>query len=175
MWRAMHFDAAPYFFTAAFAMLIAWPALAATRRRHVMREASEVALALSAMAAAVRKGAACLPLESSLCRRAQRLCAPEVIALLLASELPQPRPELLADTAQRLALRLKRRVAFERKMLARTASGRRRGAVAASIPPLVLLAFQAIGIQVPLAALLVVVAIEACGCWLLWRVARVDI
>ena len=32
-------------------------------------------------------------------------------------------PELLADTAQRLALRLKRRIAFERKMLARTASG----------------------------------------------------
>jgi hypothetical protein len=82
---------------------------------------------------------------------------------------------LLADTAQRLALRLKRRVAFERKMLARTASGRRRGAVAASIPPLVLLAFHAGGIQIPLAALLFVVAIEACGCWWLWRVARVDI
>ena len=86
-----------------------------------------------------------------------------------------PAPELLADTAQRLALRLKRRVAFERKMLARTASGRRRGAVAASIPPLALLALHAGGIQVPLAALLFVVALEACGCWLLWRVARVEI
>jgi hypothetical protein len=47
--------------------------------------------------------------------------------------------------------------------------------VAASIPPLVLFAFHSGGIQIPLAALLFVVAIEACGCWLLWRVARVDI
>jgi hypothetical protein len=95
--------------------------------------------------------------------------------LLLAHELPRPSPELLADTAQRLALRLKRRVAFERKMLARTASGRRRGAVAASMPPLMLVVLHAGGIQIPLAALLFVVAIEACGCWLLWRVARVEI
>ena len=171
----MFSDTALLAFMAAFATLIAWPALAATRRRRVMREASEVAGALSAMALAIRKGGACPTWDESLCRRAEQLCAPEVIALWLAHELPQPRPELLADTAQRLALRLKRRVAFERKMLARTASGRRRGAVAASLPPLVVLAFHAGGIPLPLAAVLFVAAIEAGGCWLLWRVARVDI
>jgi hypothetical protein len=168
-------DAALLAYMAAFATLIAWPALAAASRRRAMREASEVAGALSVMAVVVRKSAECPPLDASLWWRAQRLQAPEVIALLMAHELPHPRPELLADTAQRLALRLKRRVAFERKMLARTASGRRRGAVAASIPPLVLLAFHSGGIQIPPGALLFVVAIEACGCWLLWRVARVDI
>ena len=95
--------------------------------------------------------------------------------MLLAHELPRASPELLADTAQRLALRLKRRVAFERKMLARTASGRRRGAVAASVPPLVLVALHVAGVEVPPAALLFVLAIEAGGCWLLWRVAHVQI
>jgi hypothetical protein len=168
-------DATLFAFIAAFSALVAWPAVAAAHRRRLMRDASEVAGSLCAMALAVRKAAACLPIDESLCRRARRLCAAEVTALLLAQELPQPRPELWADTAQRLALRLKRRVAFERKMLARTASGRRRGAVAASIPALVLLAFNSVGIQVPLAALLFVVAIEALGCWMLWRAARVDI
>jgi hypothetical protein len=171
----MPHDAALFVFIAAFATLVALPALAAASRRRAMREASEVAGALSAMAVVVRNSAACPPLDASLWRRAQRLRAPEITALLLAHELPQSRPELLADTAQRLALRLKRRVAFERKMLARTASGRRRGAVAASVPPLALVALHAAGVQFPLAALLFVVAIEGCGCWLLWRVARVDI
>jgi hypothetical protein len=157
-----------------FATLIALPALAAACRRRDMREASEVAGALSAVAVAIRKSVA-RPLDASLWSRIQRLRAPEFTVLLLAQELPQRNPELLADTAQRLALRLKRRVAFERKMLARTASGRRRGAVAASIPPLVLLALHAGRIPMPLAALLFVIAIEAVGCWLLWRVARVEI
>ena len=48
--------------------------------------------------------------------------------LVHLQELTHAPPHLVADTAHRLALRLKRRVAFERKMLARTASGRRRGA-----------------------------------------------
>jgi hypothetical protein len=82
---------------------------------------------------------------------------------------------LLADTAQRLALRLKRRVAFERKMLARTASGRRRGALAAAVPPLVLLMMALAGWGLPAGALLVLLLLEASGCWLLWRVARVEI
>jgi len=140
-----------------------------------MREASDVACALGALALAARKSPACPPLDASLRERAERLGAPEFTWLLLAHELPQAGPDLLADTAQRFALRLKRRVAFERKMLARTASGRRRGAVGAAIPPLALVALHAGGIQMPLAALLFVVAIEACGCWLLWRVARVEI
>lgn len=158
-----------------FAALIAWPALAAARQRRAMREVSEVAVELSSLAEAVRESAACPPLPASLRLRAQRLRAPEFAALLLAHELPQPSPQILADTAHRLALRLKRRVAFERKMLARTASGRRRGAVAASIPPAVLIAMSLGGLQIPLAALVFVLAVEGCGCWLLWRVARVEI
>jgi hypothetical protein len=158
-----------------FAALIAFPALAAGSRRRLMREASEVASALSALAVLVRKNVACPPVDESLWLRAQRLRAPEFVSLQLAKDLPGAHPELLADTAQRLALRLKRRVAFERKMLARTASGRRRGAVAASIPPLVLVAMHVAGFQIPASALLLVVAIEAVGCVLLWRVARVEI
>jgi hypothetical protein len=158
-----------------FAALIALPALAAASRRHAMREASEVAAELSSLAEEVRESAACPPLPASLRSRIQRLRAPEFASLLLAHELPQASPRLLADTAHRLALRLKRRVAFERKMLARTASGRRRGAVAASVPPAVLLAMYAGGLQIPFAALVFIVAVEGCGCWLLWRVARVEI
>lgn len=159
----------------AFAALIALPAIAALRRRHAMCEASEVAGMLAAMASEVRRSDSCLSPDASLWRRAERLNAPEFPALLLAQEFTAPGAELLADTAQRFATRLKRRVAFERKMLARTASGRRRGAVAASIPPLALLLLRAVGFEIPFPALLFVVAVEACGCWLLWRLARVEI
>jgi hypothetical protein len=158
-----------------FAALIGLPALAAAIRARAMREAAEVASALSALALVVRKADECPPPDESLWRRAERLGAPEFSWWLLAHELPRPSPVLVADTAQRLALRLKRRVAFERKMLARTASGRRRGAWAASIPPLALVVFHAAGFPVPLPALWCVLAMEACGCWLLWRVARVEI
>ena|SRR5688572_13705348 len=171
----MSSDAALPASMALFAALIALPALLAACRRRAMREVSEVAGALSAMASAVRKTAACAPIDASLWSRAQRLQAPEFSLLLLALELPRHDPELLSDTARRLALRLKRRVAFERKMLARTASGRRRGAIAATAPPLALLALHAGGMQIPLPALSSVVIIEALGCWLLWRVARVEI
>jgi hypothetical protein len=136
----------------AFAALIALPALAAASRRRAMREASDVACALGALAVSVRKSASPPPLDASLRERAQRLGAPEFTWWLLAHDLPQAAPELVADTAQR-----------------------RRGAVAASCPPLALAALHSCGIQVPLAALLFVVAIEASGCWLLWRMARVEI
>ena len=168
-------DLALPFAVVAFATLIGLPALAAAIRARAMREASEVAGALSALALVVRKANVCPPPDESLWRRAERLGAPEFSWWLLAHELPQPSPVLVADTAQRLALRLKRRVAFERKMLARTASGRRRGAWAASVPPLALVGFQVAGFPVPLAALWCVVAMEAGGCWLLWRMARVEI
>jgi|SRR5690349_9458111 len=158
----------------AFALLIALPAIAAMKRRRAMCEVSEVAAALSAMAVTVRANVSCPPPDASLWQRAERLRAPEFQALLLVQELP-PSAELLADTAQRVALRLKRRVAFERKMLARTASGRRRGAIAASLPPLTLLLLHVGGIAIPREALLFVVAVEALGCWLLWRAARVEI
>ncbi len=163
----------------AVAAFIALPALAAAFRRRHARECSAVASALADFALAARSsisaGARCLPLDAALCSRAGRLRIPEFASLLLAHELPHDRPELLADTAQRLALRLKRRVAFERKMLARTASGRRRGAVAAATPPFVLLLVRAADIDVPAAALVLLLAIEGAGCWLLWRLSRVDI
>lgn len=163
----------------AIAGFIALPAFLALCRRRATREASAVAVALAEFAAAIRRDLARAkphaPLEADLSARAQRLRVPEFASLLLAQELPQSNPELLADTAQRLALRLKRRIAFERKMLARTASGRRRGAVASAIPPLVLLLLHAVGFEVSPATWVFVLCIEAFGCWLLWHLARVEI
>jgi hypothetical protein len=155
--------------------LIALPALCAQARRRASRAASEVAVELGAFAEDVRSGRRCLPLEPAWLARAEALHMPEFVSFLLAQELARPNPALLADTAQRLALRLKRRVAFERKMLARTASGLRRGALAAAVPPLVLFAMALAGWSVPAGALLVLLLLETCGCWLLWRVARVEI
>ncbi len=149
-----------------FAVLIALPALAAASRRPpCARPATSPArwARWRWRFARVR----CVRRSMSRCASVRSACgAPEFASLVLAHELPRPSPELLADTAQRLALRLKRRVAFERKMLARTASGRRRGSVAAAIPPVVLLALPAAGMPIPFAALWFVVAIEAsaAGC-----------
>jgi Flp pilus assembly protein TadB len=163
----------------AIAGFIALPAVIALCRRRATREASQVALALTEFALTVRRDLGRAkphsPLDAELSARARRLRIPEFASLALAQELPHANPELLADTAQRLALRLKRRIAFERKMLARTASGRRRGAVAAAIPPVVLLLLHAFGFAVPQATLVIVICIEAFGCWLLWRLARVEI
>jgi hypothetical protein len=163
----------------AIAGFIALPAFVALCQRRTMREASEVAAALAEFAAAARRDAirtkSRQPLDASLAARTQRLGVPEFASLQLARDLPHAPPELLADTAQRLALRLKRRIAFERKMLARTASGRRRGAVAAAIAPLALWLLHAGGFAMPLGALVFVLCIEACGCWLLWHLARVGI
>jgi hypothetical protein len=117
----------------------------------------------------------CEPFDAGLRARLENLCPGELAPLRLALELPQPPPDLLADTVQRVALRLKRRVAFERKMLARTASGRRRGAVGAALTPLVLVSLRTVGMNLPSTALLLVLCIEAYGCWLLWRLARVQI
>ena len=115
--------------------LIALPALCARARRRASRDASEVAAQLIEFAARVRGAARCLPLDAVWLARVEQLRMPEFVSFLLAQELARPNSALLADTAQRLALRLKRRVAFERKMLARTASGRRRGALAAAVSP----------------------------------------
>lgn len=163
----------------AIAGFIALPAFIAVCQRRNVRETSEVASALAEFAAAVRQdmgGASrSQALDAGLSARARRLRVPEFAELQLVQDLPHARPEMLADTAQRLALRLKRRIAFERKMLARTASGRRRGAVAAAIAPLVLLSLHAGGFPMPLGALLFVLGVEAVGCWLLWRLARVGL
>jgi len=159
----------------ALAGIIALPAVMAVRQRRVSSEASEIANALVSFAVTVRCTARCQPLDATLQRRAQRLRIPELAPLLLALELPHASPQVLADTAQRLALRLKRRVAFERKMLARTAPGRRRGAVAASVAPLAFVALRGAGMEPPFAMFVFLLLVEACGCWMLWRLARVEI
>ena len=159
----------------AFGAFIALPALMAAHCRRASRTASALAASLAEYAAAVRDGVSPPVLDDSLCARAGQLRIPEVALLLLAREMPQTPSRLVADTANRLALRLKRRVAFERKMLARTAPGRRRGAIAASLPPLVLVALHVAGIDLPMSLLLLLLAAQAGGGVLLWRVARVDI
>jgi Flp pilus assembly protein TadB len=157
------------------AFFIALPAAAAWHRRRESREASEVAVELANFAATVRREARCLPLDETLRMRIERLRLDESAALQLAQELQRGGASLLADAAQRLALRLRRRVAFERKMLARTAPGLRRGALAASLPPVVALFLHMAGADIPLGAQLTLLLVEAAGCALLWRVARVEI
>ena len=157
------------------AFFIALPGAAAWRRRRASRQASEVAAELVNFAAAVRREARCLPLDEPLRARIVRLRIDESVSLQLAQELQRGGPSLLADAAQRLALRLRRRVAFERKMLARTAPGLRRGAVAASLPPALALCLHLVGGDLPLGAQLTLLFVEATGCTLLWRSARVEI
>jgi hypothetical protein len=153
--------------------LIALPAVSAWRRRRFSREASAVAAELVAFAQALRRSDGAAVLDETLRVRARRLAMPELRSFELAQRLAPAMPGLLADAAQRLALRLKRRVAFERKMLARTASGRRRGAIAAALPPLILVTLAAAGRGLPMSALLFVAGLEVLGCWLLLRVTRV--
>jgi hypothetical protein len=157
------------------AFFIALPAAVAWRRRRESREASEVALELANFAAAVRREARCLPLDEILRLRIIRLRLDESASLQLAQELQRGGASLLADAAQRLASRLRRRVAFERKMLARTAPGLRRGALAASLPPLGALLLHMAGAGIPLGAQVTLLLVEAGGCALMWRVARVEI
>ncbi len=157
------------------AFFIFMPAAAAWRRRGASREASEAAAELAAFADAVRRASRCLPLEESLNARLIRLRVGEFASLQLATELARGDATLLADAAQRLALRLRRRVAFERKMLARTAPGLRRGAVAASLPPVAVALLMLGELRLPAPALVMLFAVEALGCLLLCRLARVEI
>jgi len=157
------------------AVLIALPALGATHRRRRSRECSDVAVGLAEFATALRGSPATLEMDAGLLERARRLGIPEMLGFEFARELPRAQPQLLADAAQRLALRLKRRVAFERKMLARTAPGRWRGAVAGSCAVLALLAMQATGVTLPGSSLVLVLALQGIGCWLLWRVTHVGV
>lgn len=155
------------------AFVLAWPALLAGWRRGVNREASEVAGALESFAADLRRLPGSVELDPTLAARVARLRMPELGAFHLAPSLPNATPALVADAAARLALRLRRRIAFERKMLARTASGRRRGAVAGAVPPVVLLILTSSGAEFPLAALMLVAFAQGLGCWLQARIARV--
>ena len=159
----------------ALLFFIALPALGAWRRRRESREASEVAAALAEFAGAVRAAGRCLPLDELLRTRIVGLRVAESASLQLAQELEHGGPSALADAAQRLAQRLRRRVCFERKMLARTAPGLRRGAIVASLPLAVMLALHAMGADLPAGAQLVLLLVEALGCGLLHRLARVEI
>lgn len=157
------------------ASLVVFPVVQASQRRHTSRECSEVAAGLIEFAGLVRREQRAVPLDESLLARVRKLQIPEVVTFELAQQLARPDPLLLAETAQRLALRLKRRVAFERKMLARTAPGRRRGALAAAAPGVALLSLRMVDMVPPLPALVLLIAVEALGGWLLWRVARVEV
>ena len=159
----------------ALLFFIALPALGAWRRRRVSREASEVAAALAEFAGAVRASERCLPLEEPLRTRIVALRVAESAALQLVQELEHGAPAALADAAQRLAQRLRRRVCFERKMLARTAPGLRRGAIVASLPLLLMLVLHAAGADLPVGAQLALLLVEALGGGLLYRLARVEI
>lgn len=157
------------------AVFIAWPAAAAWRRRRLSREASTLAGSLADFAAAVRRQGKALPLDDALRAAMLRLRIEEFAALQLALELSSADAAVVADTAQRLALRLRRRVAFQRKMLARTAAGLRRGAVAAALPPIVVWLLQLGEMPLPGAALLALLLVEGLGCLLLWRLAQVEV
>jgi len=60
-------------------------------------------------------------------------------------------------------------------MLARTAPGRWRGAVAGACAGLALLAMQAAGVALPGASIVLVLVLQGIGCWLLWRVTHVEV
>ncbi len=162
---------------APLAGLVALPAVGAWRRRRHSRAASAVAIELLGFADAVRRADVALPCDADLLARVRALRSgvPEVVSFEVALGLARLAPEVLADAAQRLALRLKRRVAFERKMLARTRSGLQRGAWAAAVPPLALFALSAAGVVVPASGLAALLALETLGCWLLWRVAHIEV
>jgi len=157
------------------ASLVALPAWLARQRAHTSREWSEVAAALAAFAAQVRTAQRVLAFDENLSRRLRALSIPELASFELVCALRHTDPEMLASTAERLSLRLRRRAAFERKMLARTASGRRRGAIAAAAPAVAMLLARGGGVALPITALALLVGLEALGCWMLWRVARVDV
>lgn len=160
---------------ALIAVLISLPASLAHRRRRASCEVADVATALIEFAVSVRSAGRSLPLDENLLLRARRLRIPEMISFEFVQALSAPAPELLAESAQRLGLRLKRRVAFERKMLARTAAGRWRGSIAAAAPAGALLALAAAGVVLPATALILLLLLEGLGCWLLWRAARVEV
>ncbi len=160
---------------ATIALVMALPSWAALQRRNRSRESSAVASALVDFARELRSGHVNLRLDAELLARTRRLRIPEMVSFDFARELPCPQPELLAAAVHRLALRLKRRVAFERKMLARTAPGRRRALVAAAACITAIVGLQVWDLIPPTLLLLMTSALAALGSALCWRVSRVDI
>jgi hypothetical protein len=156
-------------------VFIALPAAGAWRRRRRSRLAAAAAADLVAFADRVRREQRCLSPDEILQWRLRRLRLAEVAPFQFALDIGRVDASLLADVAQRLASRLRRRVAFERKMLARTAPGLRRGAIAACLPPLATFTLALVGVEIPRATLGVLLAAEMSGCLLLWLWARVEI
>lgn len=156
------------------AWFIAMPACAAWFRRRRSRLASQAATELATFAQAVRGASSCLPLDATLRDRLVRLRLREWSALELAIEVGRD-AGMLAEVAQRLALRLHRRVAFDRKMLARTGSGLRRGAIAASLPPVLVLLLLAMQVPIPTALIGGLLLVEALANALLWRLSSIEI
>lgn len=157
------------------ACVIAMPAAGAWRRRARSRLASEAAAELATFADRVRREQRLVALDDSLRDRLRRLRLTDMAALQLAFDLNRGDVQPLAAAAQRLALRLRRRVAFERKMLARTAPGLRRGAIAAGMPPVAALALAMSGVEIPLSTQWLLLGAEVFGCVLLSLWARVEI
>ncbi len=161
---------------------IALPGILVRARRQRSRAASELALAIEVFARSLRVGGA-PRLDPVVVRVAGELRVPEFPAFAHAVKVAGP-PEQLADAARRLVLRIRRRIAFERKMLARTASGRRRAALFGALPGALLLgawwlepqAIEAlVATRTGTASLLAVGALQVTGCALLARIARVEI
>jgi hypothetical protein len=146
--------------------LVTVPVFQAQGRRRASRESSAVATGLLELSGVV---------DDEFLARLRKLGVPDSIPFEYARQFGAADPALLADAAHRLALRLKRRVAFERNMLARTAPGRRRGAIAAAAPGATLLGLRLADVVLPLPAMAMLIGLEAFGCWLLWRVARVEV
>lgn len=156
-------------------VLIALPGAGAWRRRRQSRVASALAADLMDFVDRVRREPRCIMPDDSLRARLRSLRVPEVASLDYALDVARHDPGLVEAAARRLALRLRRRVAFERKMLARTAPGLRRGAIAASMPPVAALSLGMAGVEVPPITLYLLLAAEVLGCLLLWQWARVEI
>jgi hypothetical protein len=167
-------EAMPLVVLGLLGVFIALPACDAWRRRRRSLAVRAAAVELERFADRVRCEARYLPLEEPLRVWLRKLNIEESASFELAVDTPGVDPQVLADAARRLVLRLRRRVAFDRKMLARTAPGLRRGAVAAALPPLIVIAFAGGG-QIPFAAVGALASVEIVGCVLLWRLSWVEI
>jgi hypothetical protein len=156
---------------------IAAPAAFAWHSGRGSRRASEFAAGLTQFAREVRAKNTPLPFPEELERAAVALAVPEQLSFTVALTLARLPADELAAAAERLATRVRRRIAFERKMRARTLPGRRRAALVGAMPILLLLAgvpdVDASGLAT--SSVGCVLLLEAAGAALLWRFAKVEI
>jgi Flp pilus assembly protein TadB len=158
---------------------VAMPALLAWGEDRRNRRASDFASGLQLFAREVRARQVLLPLPADLESKGGALGFPEYTPFLVALTLPRLAPPELAAATERFATRVRRRITFERKMRARTLSGRRRAAIAAALPVVLALAFaeapRGEGDPLPFVSILLVALLECAGAALLWRFATVEI